>query len=32
VPGTFRETALRLGNFVGWYFEAVAFMKPKSPG
>ena len=30
-PGTFRETALKLGNFVGWYFEAIAFMKPKAP-
>jgi hypothetical protein len=30
-PGTFREVALQLGNFVGYYFEGIAFMNPIKP-
>ena len=31
VPGVFREKALALGNMVGYYFEAIAFMNPVPP-
>jgi hypothetical protein len=29
VPGEFKAQALALGNFVGSYFDAIAFMSPR---
>ena len=29
VPGEFKAVALQLGNYVGWYFPAIAFINPQ---
>ena len=31
VPGEFKAAALELGNYVGWYFDGIAFVGPHGP-